>query len=199
MSKGGKNGARRLCTGHPPGSCVDDEVQTARDETLDADMQRTSPSKRPKLASLMATVSGVGALLALSLAVAPVPADRFWTFFYFSIDVLLPGFLVWACRRVAVIELLLQFSLTSWLLFLIGLVSPTHMPTIPLTVGLAIACLITTSIIIRWIGKVHRPIQSKHTRWWLLLRAASWNLLGTGLILMPSAVIFVILRLNSVE
>src|SRR6516225_2746179 len=50
MSKGGKNGARRLCTGHPPGSCVDDEVQTARDETLDADMQRTSPSKRPKLA-----------------------------------------------------------------------------------------------------------------------------------------------------
>src|SRR4051812_35710609 len=107
-------------------------------ETLDADMPEARPSNWPDLATLMATVSAVGALLALSFAVAPVPANRLDTFVVLSVDVLVPGSVVWLCRRVGVNQLLLQISLASWVLFLLSLVSSMGtMLTMPSTLELA--------------------------------------------------------------
>ena len=163
-------------------------------------MPKARASSLPDIATLMATVSGVGALLALSFAVAPVRAARLDTFVILSVDVLFPGSIVWMRRRVGVNQLLVQISLASWVLFLLNLVSPMgRMLTMPSTLELAVLGIVVTSVVVLGIRKAVSPAHIEHIGWWLLARAVSWNLLGSGLLLMPLEITFSILTKNSFE
>ena len=173
-------------------------------KTLNADLPEPRLSYRLHVATIIAALSGIGALLALSIAVAPVSADRLWTFVFLSVAVLLPGLAVWLYRHwlnrhVGVNELFLQLSFASWLLFSSGLFSPSGMPTIPSTLGLAVPGLVVMTIITLKIRRSTGAPHAEHLRWWLLTRAAFCNLLGAGLLLTPLFIIYWLLQLNSVE
>lgn len=73
-------------------------------ETPDADVLQDGPARRLHFAAMMVSMSGIGALLALSVSVAAVSADQLWTFGCFSLDVHIAGIVVSLCRRVGVAE-----------------------------------------------------------------------------------------------